>query len=73
MSVFTDDELRFLRSRPLLARIATVGAGGTPHVVPTGWSYNPELDAIDVGGRDLTATSPLPIPSSVPRGPSSTS
>lgn len=56
MSVFTDGELGFLRSSRLLARIATVGADGTPHVVPTGWSYNAELDVIDVGGMDLTAT-----------------
>jgi pyridoxamine 5'-phosphate oxidase family protein len=39
-----------------LARIATVGADGTPHVVPVGWGYNAEQDAIEVGGRDLTAT-----------------
>jgi pyridoxamine 5'-phosphate oxidase family protein len=56
MSVFTDGELRFLESSHLLARIATVGADGTPHVVPTGWSYSPELDVIDVGGMNLTAT-----------------
>lgn len=56
MSVFTDDELHFLRSSRLLARIATVGLDGTPHVVPTGWTYNPELDVIDVGGMNLTST-----------------
>jgi len=39
-----------------LARVATVGTDGTPHVVPVGWSYNGELDTIDVGGRDNGAT-----------------
>jgi pyridoxamine 5'-phosphate oxidase family protein len=39
-----------------LARIATVGADGTPHVVPVGWTYNAERDTIDVGGRDFGAT-----------------
>jgi pyridoxamine 5'-phosphate oxidase family protein len=33
--------------------LATVGRDGTPHVTPVGWSYNPELGTIDVGGRDF--------------------
>jgi pyridoxamine 5'-phosphate oxidase family protein len=32
------------------------GPDGTPHVVPTGWRYNPEHDSIDVGGRELART-----------------
>lgn len=56
MSAFTPSELDYLRTEPRLGRIATVGADGTPHVVPTGWSYNAELDTIDVGGRDLAST-----------------
>ncbi len=56
MSVFTEAELRFLRGERRLARMATVGADRTPHVVPTGWRYNAELDAIDHGGRDLAGT-----------------
>ncbi|HEX8051356.1 MAG TPA: PPOX class F420-dependent oxidoreductase [Thermoleophilaceae bacterium] len=56
MSRFTDGELDYLRSGRRLGRIATVGADGTPHVVPVGWSYNPEHDTIDVTGRDLAAT-----------------
>ena len=40
-----------------LARIATVGRDGTPHVVPVGmWSYNPERDSIDLGGHDFART-----------------
>lgn len=56
MSAFNDDELRFLREVKALARIATVGPDGTPHVTPVGWSYNADTDTIDVGGRDLTKT-----------------
>ena len=57
MTVFTDGELRFLQeSGKLLARIATVGKDGTPHVVPTGWSLNATDDTIEIGGHDLTAT-----------------
>jgi pyridoxamine 5'-phosphate oxidase family protein len=52
-SPFTDDELAYLAGRMRLARLATVGPDGTPHVVPVGWSLNTELDAIEVRGRDL--------------------
>lgn len=27
-----------------------------PHVAPVGWTYNAELETIDVGGRDLEQT-----------------
>jgi pyridoxamine 5'-phosphate oxidase family protein len=54
MSAFTEDELRYLNGGGRrLGRIATVGADGTPHVVPVGWSFNRELDAIEVGGHDF--------------------
>jgi pyridoxamine 5'-phosphate oxidase family protein len=33
-----------------------VGADGTPHVVPVGFSLNPEEDAIEVRGRAIGAT-----------------
>lgn len=57
MSAFTDDELRYLTGERRLARIATVGADGTPHVVPVGmWSHDPEEDAIEVAGHDLERT-----------------
>ena len=35
---------------------AALRAGGLPHVVPLGWSYNPALDTIDIGGRDFAGT-----------------
>jgi pyridoxamine 5'-phosphate oxidase family protein len=53
MSVFTDAELRYLAGGRQLGRIATVGADGTPHVVPVGWIYNAARDTIDVGGHEL--------------------
>ena len=56
MSAFSDAELAYLNSERRLARIATVGQDGTPHVVPVGWTYNPDQDTIDVGGRDFAAT-----------------
>ncbi|HUZ00280.1 MAG TPA: PPOX class F420-dependent oxidoreductase [Thermomicrobiaceae bacterium] len=56
MSRFTAHEQTFLLGERRLARLATVGRDGTPHVTPVGWSYNPEHDTIDVGGRDLART-----------------
>jgi pyridoxamine 5'-phosphate oxidase family protein len=60
VSAFTAAEIEYLRrsssAGPRLARVATVGADGTPHVTPVGFSYNPELDAIEIGGRDFART-----------------
>ena len=56
MSAFTDEELAYLRGERRLARLATVGADGTPHVVPVGWSLDAELDAIEIGGRNFART-----------------
>jgi pyridoxamine 5'-phosphate oxidase family protein len=53
MSVFREAELRYLAGGRQLGRIATVGADGTPHVVPVAWIYNAVRDAIDVGGYEL--------------------
>jgi len=50
MSVFSEKELAYLSSERRLARVATVGKDGTPHVVPVGWTYNAELGTIDIGG-----------------------
>ena len=55
MSSFSHDELEYLRSGRL-GRIATVGRDGTPHVAPVGFSYNEQIDTIDVGGRDMANT-----------------
>jgi pyridoxamine 5'-phosphate oxidase family protein len=53
MSVFTEAELGYLTGGRQLGRLATVGADGTPHVVPVGWIYNAASDTIDVGGHEL--------------------
>jgi pyridoxamine 5'-phosphate oxidase family protein len=58
MSVFTDSELGYL-AQQRLGRIATVGPDGQPHVVPTSFRYNPEHDAIDVGGLRMSQTKKL--------------
>src|ERR1700729_3702391 len=58
MSVFTDSELEYIAGQRL-GRIATVGLDGQPHVVPTSFRYNPEQDAIDVGGLRMSQTKKL--------------
>ncbi len=52
MSVFTPEEINYMQSQRL-ARIATVGANGQPHVVPVGFRYNPDTDTIDIGGHNF--------------------
>jgi pyridoxamine 5'-phosphate oxidase family protein len=52
-SVFRGAERRYLAGGRQLGRIATVGADGTPHVVPVAWIYNAARDTIDVGGHEL--------------------
>jgi pyridoxamine 5'-phosphate oxidase family protein len=49
VSVFTDKELERLRAARL-ARLATVGPDGQPHVVPLTFSVNEAENAVDVGG-----------------------
>ncbi len=50
MSVFTPAELAYLQTQRI-GRIATVGPDGQPHVVPVGFRFNVEHDAIEIGGR----------------------
>jgi len=52
MSVFTSEEINYMQSQRL-ARIATVGTNGQPHVVPVGFRYNPNTDTIDIGGHNF--------------------
>jgi pyridoxamine 5'-phosphate oxidase family protein len=49
MSVFTRAEVEYLQGQRV-GRLATVGAGGEPHVVPVGFHYNAELETIDIPG-----------------------
>ena len=53
MSVFRDAELRYMAGGRQLGRIATVGADGTPHVVPVAFIYNAVRDTVDIGGYEL--------------------
>ena len=56
MSVFTKPERDYMAGGRQLGRLATVGADGTPHVVPVAFIYNAVRDTIDVGGHDLAET-----------------
>ncbi len=53
MNIFTPAEIAYLQSQRL-ARLATVGPNGQPHVVPVGFRYNPDQDTIDIGGHDFS-------------------
>jgi pyridoxamine 5'-phosphate oxidase family protein len=55
MSAFTPTEIDYLNSQRL-ARLATVGPDGQPHVVPLTFVFNAEEDAIDVGGVGFGAS-----------------
>ena len=55
-SVFLETEIRYLAGGRQLGRLATVGADGTPHVVPVAWIYNAVRDTIDIGGAALEET-----------------
>jgi pyridoxamine 5'-phosphate oxidase family protein len=55
MSAFTELEIEYMAGQRL-GRIATVGADGQPHVVPTSFRYNADEDAIDVGGMRMSQT-----------------
>jgi pyridoxamine 5'-phosphate oxidase family protein len=52
MSVFTNEEIEYLKSQ-LLGRLATVGPDGQPHAVAVSFRYNAQLDTIDIGGHDF--------------------
>jgi len=54
MSNFTPTEIAYLQSQRL-GRLATTGRDGQPHVVPVGFRYNPDQDAIDIGGHGFTS------------------
>lgn len=57
MSTFTEAERRYLSDVHPMARLATVGRDGTPHVMPIGmYRLDEGGDVIDTLGRDLTTT-----------------
>lgn len=55
MSVFTENEIGYLRSQKL-GRLATVDAAGELHVVPVGFHYDEADDTIIIGGPMLYHT-----------------
>lgn len=56
MDVLSPAELTYLAGERRLARVATVGKDGTPHVTPVGmWSIDDE-HVIEVTGRDFART-----------------
>ena len=55
MSAFTTAEIDFLTGQTL-ARLATVGPDGQPHVVPVTFVFNADEDTIDVGGVNFGQT-----------------
>lgn len=50
MSAFTDAEIEYLNSQ-VIGRIATVGAGGMPHVIPVAVFYDPQTQALVIGSN----------------------
>ena len=54
MSVFTKEEIEYLRSQTL-SRLATVGPDGQPHVIPVTFWFNEHEDTIDIGGINFGA------------------
>lgn len=56
MSVFSEAELAYMAKVNSLGRLATVDGAGQPQNVPVGWSYNADLDTIDIGGHDFART-----------------
>ena len=53
MSAFTEKEIEYLRGQRL-ARIATVGRDGSPHVVPVGFRLGADGETIEIGGHGLS-------------------
>jgi PPOX class F420-dependent enzyme/OxyR family protein len=55
MTTLTTAQIEYLASQRL-GRLATAGADGKPHVVPTSFRYNAELGTLDLGGRHVATT-----------------
>lgn len=55
MATLTRAQIDYLATQRL-GRIATAGADHRPHVVPTSFRYNPDLQTIDVGGMHVATT-----------------
>lgn len=54
-SVFTQAEIDYMATQRL-GRLATVQPDGTLQVNPVGFHYNADLEVIDIGGHNMTAS-----------------
>lgn len=54
MSVFTEEEISYLRENKL-GRLGTAAADGQPHMIPVTYFFNGDEDTIDVGGLNFGA------------------
>ena len=52
---FKPHELAYLQEVQL-GRLATIQPNGTPQVSPVGFTYNEDLDTIDIGGYRMSAS-----------------
>ncbi len=50
---FTASEIEFMTQADL-GRLATIQPDGTPQNSPVGFSYNEQLDTIDIGGYEMS-------------------
>ena len=55
MTTLTNAQIDYLDGQRL-GRLATAGADGKPHVVPTSFRYNRDLGTIDIGGHHVATT-----------------
>ena len=53
---FEPAEIAYLTEESRLARVATVGPDGVPHVVPTGFAFLAEAGQFRVSGMDVANT-----------------
>lgn len=56
MSVFTENELDYIRGERRLWRLATVGPDGTPHVAPVGMVSVDDGGTVEITGHNFAAS-----------------
>ena len=49
--MFSDAEIAYLKTQRV-GRLATVDSKGRPHVVPTGYRFNPDKGVFEIGAAD---------------------
>ena len=53
MSKFTEKEIEYIKQQRL-GRLATINAHNEPQIAPVTFRFNAELDAIEIGGRNMS-------------------